>query len=407
MSRSQNLSPAGNIDPSVAQAAQIPLQDFVLPDFPPSTSDLKALTLTSDIKLDEYTAKLSSPAPLIPANLPKSIESLTLELFSLGYPSPFLANLSAALPHLSSLVVYSQLLAGISDDSCKDAETFFKSSGNLRALHLLDVFARPGFFANVGKTLSSRPAIQGLRFLEVNYSFRHEDEEFLTRVPSIELPALIGRDLVTCALNISPPDVTNDPDDPANLTKEGEATKRRPEGVMTLNQTLAQGLVNALCERETAPRELMLLNTSLYTLSVEQLKTVLGEHRKLLVLVVSIRLEPTEEAKKAVLNALALCKNLEQVEIVGNPSLAFFTAMSNPDEAPSTLLKAFPSAEDMKSLGAKCPKLTSFKASILRTISLGSVEWTKNGTSEEWQGGVTKPDIAPLQEDARDTAKDK
>ncbi len=317
-----------NVDPSVAQAAQIPLQSFALPDFPPSTSNLKALTLTSDIKFDEYSSKLSSSAPPIPSTFPQSIESLTLELFSLGYPPPFLTNLSAALPNLKTLVVYSQLFAGISEESNKDAGIFFQTATNLRALHLLDVFARPGFFANIGKALSSRPANKGLRFLEVNYSFRHEDEEFLTQVPSTELPALISPGLVTCALNISPPDVTDDPDDPSNLSTNGEATRRKHEGVMTLNQTLGQTLVDALCEEKTAPKELMLLNTSLYTLSVQQLKAILAKHSKLLVLVVSVVLEPTEESKEAILDALAQCKDLEQVEIIGNPSLQFYMAVS-------------------------------------------------------------------------------
>ncbi|KAI9703184.1 MAG: hypothetical protein M1836_007749 [Candelina mexicana] len=397
MSDSQIPSQNGNADdPSVAQAVQIPLQDFVLPDFPSSSSRLKALTLTSDIKPDEYTTTLSSPAPSIPSTLPKSIESLTLELFSLGYPSPFLTNLSAALPNLSSLVVYSQLLGGISDESYRDAETFFSTAINLRALHLIDVFARPGFYANIGETFSSRAANNGLKFLEVNYNSRHADEDFLNRVPSSEIPTLIGPDLVTCALHISPPpDVTDDSNGPTNLDTEGEPTNKGSKGVMPLNQILSQTLVDALFERKTAPRELMLLNASLYTLSIEQLNTVLGEHRKIHVLVASVRLEPTEEAKKQLLDALALCKDLEQVEVVGNPSLDFFTAMSNPRDAPLTLRKAFPSAGDMEILGAKCPKLSSFKANVLRVITLGSAEWTRNGGSGDWQGGVTQPETLP------------
>lgn len=35
-------------------------------------------------------------------------------------------------------------------------------------------------------------------------------------------------------------------------------------------------------------------------------------------------IEPGEETKKDLLNAMELCKDLEQVEIVANPSLRFF-----------------------------------------------------------------------------------
>ena len=315
------------IDPSVAQAAQIPLQSFTIPDFPPEASSLKALTLTSDIKLDDYSKILEEPATV--SKLPKSIESLTLELFSLGYPPGFLNALSIQLPSLKELLIYSQLFAGISEESRKDAERFFENEKELRALHLLDVFAKPGFFETVGKTLSSRGK-DGIRFLEVNYSFRHEDEQFLDTVPAAELLHLIGPSLVTCALNISPPDVTNDPDDPANINKEGEEQQRRHEGIMAINHSMSPYLTDALIQEGTAPKQLLLLNTTLYTLKLEGFSDILGKHTGLLVLNATLDLEPTEQHKKAILNALAQCPKLEQVELVGNPSLQFYVAVSNP-----------------------------------------------------------------------------
>lgn len=315
------------IDVSVAQAAQIPLQSFTIPDFPPEASSLKALTLTSDIKLDEYSKILEHPATV--SRLPKSIESLTLELFSLGYPPGFLNDLSIQLPALKELLVYSQLFAGISKASRKDAEKFFQNEKQLRALHLLDVFAKPGFFETVGKTLSTRGK-DGIRFLEVNYSFRHEDEAFLETIPAGELVYLIGPSLVTCAFNISPPDVTNDPDDPANLDKKGGEQQRRHEGVLAINHSMSPYLVDALVKEETAPKELLLLNTTLYTLTLEGLSEILSKHTGLLVLHVTVDLEPTEQHKKAILAALSQCPKLEQVEVVGNPSLQFYIAVSNP-----------------------------------------------------------------------------
>lgn len=89
--------------------------------------------------------------------------------------------------------------------------------------------------------------------MEVNYSFRHEDEAFLETVPAGELVYLIGPSLVTCAFNISPPDVTNDPDDPANLDKEGGEQPRQHEGVMAINHSMSPYLVDALIKEKTAP----------------------------------------------------------------------------------------------------------------------------------------------------------
>lgn len=151
-SKTEVLSFQQPVEPAQARAAQIPLQDFSLPTFPQeaftsgtspssppfhplftlppggSISDfwtlrtptseseadnktgLESLILTSDIKLDEYTALLSQPFSV--PELPHSITSLTLELFSLGYPPGFLSELGRQLKGLKTLTLYSQLFAG-------------------------------------------------------------------------------------------------------------------------------------------------------------------------------------------------------------------------------------------------------------------------------------------------------
>ncbi len=81
--------------------------------------------------------------------------------------------------------------------------------------------------------------------------------------------------------------------------------------------------------------------------------------------------------------------------------------VSNQRTALSTAQKAFPCEKDMKALSAKCPKLTSFKANILRTSTLGFVEWTKDEASGEWKGGVTEGEKIPLPKDAEDTGTKK
>ena len=48
--------------------------------------------------------------------------------------------------------------------------------------------------------------------------------------------------------------------------------------------------------------------------------------------------------------------------------------------------KTFPSAENMDALSSKLEKLSSFKANILRTASMGGVEWEKK--EGKWTGGV-------------------
>lgn len=58
--------------------------------------------------------------------------------------------------------------------------------------------------------------------------------------------------------------------------------------------------------------------------------------------------------------------------------------MQNPRSG--VLAKTFPSVEDMEALSKKCEKLNSFKASVLRTTTLGSVEWERK--EEKWTGGV-------------------
>ena len=134
---------AAAVDPSQAQGAQISIQSFKLPDFPSEARALKALTLTSDINVEQYQSILKQDFS-IPSTIPHGIESLTLELFSLGYPPGFLQHLADRLPNLKSVIIYSQLFPGLSAQSQNDAVLFLKKLPSIRALHLLDVFARPG-----------------------------------------------------------------------------------------------------------------------------------------------------------------------------------------------------------------------------------------------------------------------
>lgn len=49
--------------------------------------------------------------------------------------------------------------------------------------------------------------------------------------------------------------------------------------------------------------------------------------------------------------------------------------------------KTFPSAADLEEVSKTSEKLSSFKANVLRTTSLGTVEWTRKDGGK-WEGGV-------------------
>ncbi|EME38977.1 hypothetical protein DOTSEDRAFT_75620 [Dothistroma septosporum NZE10] len=379
-----SVLPGEPVAPDQAQGAQIPLQSFNVPEFPQEAQGLKALTLTADIKMTEYQEELSKSWSIPP--LPQSIESLTLELFSMGYPAGFLTALAERLPNLKSLVIYSQLFAGITDKSQKDAIAAFKIWQNLRALHLLDVFAKPHFFESIAPWVtyntSDEPgeARRGLMFLEINYTFRHSDEDFMGKIQAPELPMLIGPGLISCSFNLAEPETAeDDPDDPMYV--EGQGGK---EGIMAFNKSLADPLVQALTDEKTGPKGLRALNTTLYTLTAEMLNKVLSVQKNTMVLQATAEVEPGEHYKKKLLKALEPCKDLEQVEIIANPSLQFFMEVQNPRSG--VMAKTFPSAEDLETLSKKCEKLSAFKANVLRTTSMGSVEWERKDGG--WDGGV-------------------
>lgn len=346
-----------------------------------------ALTLTSDIKLDEYSEILKKP-PFVP-RLPNSIQSLTLELFSLGYPPGFLTSLIKELPDLKTLVLYNQLFAGVSPESKEDAIQFFEKAKSLRSLHFLDVFAQPHFIQEIAPKIKERE--RGLMFLEVNYTFRHEDELFLERVSGPELPLLISPSLITCSLNVSVPDLTDDPEDPANLIHEVKEDKSR-DGVLSYAQDDATNaaLIKCLTAEESAPRALKLLNITLYTISFTQLQILLEKHKGLLVLSITVNLPSTGDAKKALTETLSICKSLEQVEILFN---------LGSDEEPEHVEKIYHTKEEIEELSAKCTKLNSFKANIMRRTNVQSLSWSQPG--DKWDGGilvaVDKPDKAEVE----------
>ena len=200
----------------------------------------------------------------------------------------------------------------------------------------------------------------------------------MERVSGSELPLLISPSLITCSLNVSVPDITDDPEDPSNLIHEVKKDTSR-DGVLAYAQDHPTNatLVEILTAEDSAPRAMKLLNTTLYTITITQLQMLLEKHPGLLVLSVTVQLKPTGEAKKQLMETLSICKSLEQIEIVVN---------LDSDEEAENVGKIYYTKEEMESLSTKCTKLNSFKANVMRRTNLQSLSWSKPG--DLWDGGV-------------------
>lgn len=299
---------------SEAQAAQVPLQNFVLPAFPPEADSLRSLTLTCDIKLPDYQALVSAtPNALAPGlGLPPSITDLTLELFSLGFPDNFLTNLASALPNLRNLTIFSCLIDGLNEGSRRDAEAFFRTTisgekdgdnragqrrAGLRELHLLDTFARPGFWRKIAVAAAGGAEGRGeeagaLQFLEVSYTDRSTDDAtFTSRILANELISFAAvPSLVALSLTLSapaPPAPPPLPGDPTTTTLPSNGSGRPAEGIRPIPQ------IEAAAERllTSQLQYLKMLDLTLYTLNMRQVEEVVSASRGVAVLSVSISMD--------------------------------------------------------------------------------------------------------------------
>ncbi|KAF2150379.1 hypothetical protein K461DRAFT_295664 [Myriangium duriaei CBS 260.36] len=395
------------MDPSLAEAAQIPLQTFAIPQFPPEAKNLRSLTLTSDIKLDDYQSVLTQPFS-IPSSPPisslcPSITSLTLEHFSLGYPPSFLTSLAhTVVPNITTLVIYNQLFAGLTPPSQSDAATFLSSLPSLRALHFLDTFFRPTSLALLASALhpdpdtdkgkvdevlspsssSSSPTAQrkGLLVLSVNYTSR-PSTDFQSRIPAAEIPALICPTLISLSLSVSPPDA--DPDS----TPPDEGGQKTDDATAPLPPHASAPLVEALTGPR-APGVLKQLNTTLYTLSLGDVETILARHGELLVLCVTLGVEDVQSTKREWGRLMArYMRSVERLEVVVEPGLGCALEMSRVPN--SALAEAFPGREELQQLSDEGGRLLKFEVSVLKSKRFASLawEWQKG----EWRGGVVQP----------------
>ena len=431
--RSPDQPPEG----SFPLAAQIQLQSFIFPTFPPQASRLRELTLTADIKLDEYQDILNkhsleqrreeqlSPNTHIrrssytasnslvfhAPNLPPSITAITLELFSLGFPVGWLKSVGKSLPKLKSLTVFSCLIDGLDDGSRSDAIAMLEML-QLRDLHIIDTFARPGFWREAATGLSEEherakeeqtenPPGQRLQAFEMSYTYRgHSDPEFMSRIAGEELPELLGSGLVAASFNLSappkPPPQENGAEtelleDPANLDEKGELIdNKRPEGILPFPEYgRASSALRKRFEQLSSGQklsQLRMLNTSLWTLRPEEVGPVLhacagGGTGKLEDLCVSVLLKSKwwDELLKSLTHQ---SPELEGLEVVGVPD-------DDQKEQVSSKLAddVFEKTKDLENLRLACPKLVRFEMTILRARSFGRVGWKFDAHSGKWSGG--------------------
>lgn len=390
-------------------AAQIPLKDFNLPDFPPQASRLKELTLTADIKLDEYQQLVQDrpvTQPSLP-NLPESITSLTLELFTLGFPGspPFLGRLAKCLPHLRSLTFFSCLVDGLDDLSRKDAEAFFQGLPKLREVHFIDTFARPGFFKRVGEIFKDHAVKasagtqtdgnsgnnvlqdQGVQIIDVSYTFRgHEDEDFLARVQGEELPALINPGVVAASFDFLPMPV--DVDREAVQEQEAEDNKEKkglPEGVLPFasDGRAPTALKKRFENMSTGQlRSLKWLNLGMWSLRPVEVGEIVyacaggGKEPELASLNVSVLMEDGwQDLLIKGFEYKGVGGALEALELVGVPNT---TTRGEGGEDWKQGIEVT-SQQDVEKLAAACPKLARVKMSILQVKSAPNVEYLREG----------------------------
>ncbi|KAL9114906.1 MAG: hypothetical protein Q9227_001149 [Pyrenula ochraceoflavens] len=406
------MSEAGpSSDPSNAQAAQIPLQDFILPSFPAEASSLHSLTLTSDIKLDEYQGLLQSQSNLEIPPLPSSITDLTLELFSLGFPASFLPQLASRLPNLKSLTVFSSLIDGLDSATRKDAETFIQhiAQNGLRQLHLIDTFCRPGFIritASAFHDHASGDAADSkgsLQLLEVSYTYRgHNDPTFSSRMPDSEIahlaaiPSLVAASLVLAAPALPPEGQNASLEDPSNLDANGKLIDdKRPEGIIPISGSSSTILETALLNVKQNKRsvEKRMLDTTLYTLTPAQATKILAAHPTIAVLSMCLIVRHGGDVWFTELkNALKESKELEVLEIVAIPSQEVYekARAASPSTQDTLAGLLFPSPVEVEELGSLCPKLQSFKMDVLRTRSSGAMEWIRQESDGRWVGGLIR-----------------
>lgn len=395
-------------EPEYPLAAQIPLPSFQLPSFPPEASRLRSLTLTADIKLDEYQ-NLVQDIPSrdetfnIPSNLPQSITHLTLELFTLGFPTGYLSSLASSLPNLKSVTLFSCLIDGITDASRADAEAFFETTPMLAELHVLDTFARVGFWQTAGRIIQQRAeesrdvaAGAGLKVLEVSYTYRgFDDEDFMARVGGEEWAQYVVDGAVGLAFGLVPEAAPTHDNTRDGQSVYASENGKQNEGILpfAVNSRASEGLRKRFKgASQGSLGELKMLDLSMFTLRSSDVGDILnsctGKEQSdegMADLTLSILME--EGWLDRLVEALSLTgKSIEGLEIIGVPSDSKeMGAAAQNGKSPGHQAVALLGQQDLEALSSVCSSLRRLTMSILRAKRFGRVAWTRieEGSWEE------------------------
>ena len=402
-------------------AAQIPVQSFTLPTFPPEASHLRELTLTSDIPLPDYQPLVTTGAEYELPNLPQSITHLTLELFSLGFPGRnphFLTNLAKTLPNLKSITFFSCLIDGLTNHAREDAEAFFSPdlTPKLREIHVIDSFVRPGFWSAITKPWGKRAAEAastgesdvGLKVVEVSYTYRgHEDFDFLARLHGEELALLIqpSSGIVGAGFGLVEVRAEEIPDvaSPEAGVEDTEGNKM----IDSKKKEVASGILpfandsratKALLKhfrglKSSDLKDLKVLNLSVWTLTVDDLKEILDKIAPsssspspkqedgpgLLDLTISLLLTESWISSFINLTSHPALSSLAGLEIVGVPGKPI---VEGEDWQGGMRLLDQSQKDSVVKLGEACPRLARLEMSILKAKRAGAVLWTREETGE-------------------------
>ena len=296
-------------------ATTVLISTFALSDLapPPTTTQL---TLTADFPLDSYEKQLASFA--LPAALPVSITSLTLELFTYGYPPGFLALLGSLLPRLTEITLYLQLVAGTTAESFHDAKAFLGTAlhNGLQKLKLVDVFVPPDFFpaaTAAAAAAGDRDGDQGawnLRELTLLYTFRSADREFNERLPVATVPVLLRPGLERLTVRVQPEAA----DKPGMTPCEGEA------GAGVADALMAWSEADAACLRR--------LDLSAFAFDAATIARLAGRFCAVTEAAWAVRADGQAEGKRVVMQAAATGKQLRELEVVACPGVRFYGAVS-------------------------------------------------------------------------------
>jgi hypothetical protein len=220
-------------------------------------------------------------------------------------------------------------------------------------MHLLDVFAPKDVFSELVTVLGEE-----VKFLEISYTFRHSDPEFLKSIPGGEIVAGLKKGLVGLTACVTAPEVTEDEED-----REGTEQGMRP----------LSGEGGALVKKlKEVGSSLVVLDITMFEVSVKEVEGILETCKGVKVLSLSVGLENGWGEVLNVIGKAGKGAGIEALEIVGVPGMELVERLKG---SGGLVVEE----GELEALGTRCKGLKSLKVSVLRT---GMEWWVKEG--EGW-----------------------